>query len=170
MLELLEKQERLTVNQWKLISAAVLGGALGSLAFFLPGFALGAASVTRHLTYTHSPLIHQSTGVGTVLGAIFWGWMADRVGRRKAFIATALNVSLASGIMAVTPEQGGFDLPDGLFPFLCPWRFGPIGHTCAARAGIRTCGGARLGWRVGDSLDFVGDICIVSGITMGRQF
>jgi hypothetical protein len=34
MLELLERQERLTVNQWKLIFVAILGGALGSLAFF----------------------------------------------------------------------------------------------------------------------------------------
>jgi putative MFS transporter len=107
MLELLERQERLTVNQWKLISAVILGGALGSSVSLLSGFALGSASVSQHLAYAQSPLIHQSSGVGTVLGAIFWGWMADRVGRRKAFIATQLNVSLASGIMAMTPEQGG---------------------------------------------------------------
>jgi len=107
MLELLERQERLTVNQWKVVFAAILGGALGLLAFFLDGFALGSASVSQHLTYAQSPLIHQSIGAGTVLGAIFWGRMADRIGRRRAFIATVLNVSLASGIMAVAPDQGG---------------------------------------------------------------
>jgi hypothetical protein len=34
MLELLERQERLTVNQWKVIAAAIIGVVLGSLAFF----------------------------------------------------------------------------------------------------------------------------------------
>jgi putative MFS transporter len=42
-----------------------------------------------------------------VLGPVFWGWMADRIGRRSAFIAAVLDASLASGIMAVTPDQGG---------------------------------------------------------------
>ena len=107
MLELLERQERLTVNQWKLVSAAILGGALGLLALYSASFALGLASASRHLTHGESALIHQSTGAGTVIGAIFWGWMADRIGRRKAFIATVLNVSLASGIMTLTPDEGG---------------------------------------------------------------
>jgi hypothetical protein len=32
--------------------------------------------------------------------------MADRIGRRKAVVATVLNVSLATGAMALTPEGG----------------------------------------------------------------
>jgi hypothetical protein len=51
------------------VTAAILGGALGSLAFLLPSFALGVASALRHLTYARSTLIPLSTGVGTVLGA-----------------------------------------------------------------------------------------------------
>ena len=34
--------------------------------------------------------------------------MADRIGRRKVFIATALNVALATGIMALTPDRDGW--------------------------------------------------------------
>ncbi len=41
-------------------------------------------------------------------GAFFWGWMADRIGRRKVFMATAINVALATGIMAFTPDQNGW--------------------------------------------------------------
>ena len=107
MWELLERQERLTGNQWKVIAAAILGVALGSLAFFLASFGLGFASASRHVGYAQSPLIQLSAGSGSVLGPVFWGWMADRIGRRNAFIAAVLNVSLASGIMAVTPDQGG---------------------------------------------------------------
>jgi hypothetical protein len=40
-------------------------------------------------------------------GQHFLGLDADRIGRRKAFIAAVLNVLLASEIMAVMPEQGG---------------------------------------------------------------
>jgi putative MFS transporter len=43
-----------------------------------------------------------------VPGAFFWGWMGDRIGRRKVFIMTALNVALATGIMFFTPDQGGW--------------------------------------------------------------
>lgn len=35
---------------------------------------------------------------------MFWGWMADRIGRRKVFIYTILNFSVATGILALTPE------------------------------------------------------------------
>jgi len=34
--------------------------------------------------------------------------MGDRIGRRRVFILTALNVALATGIMYFTPEQGGW--------------------------------------------------------------
>jgi len=34
--------------------------------------------------------------------------MGDRIGRRKVFIMTALNVALATGIMFFTPDKGGW--------------------------------------------------------------
>jgi putative MFS transporter len=34
--------------------------------------------------------------------------MADRIGRRKVFVATVLNFSLATGIMAASPDQYGW--------------------------------------------------------------
>jgi MFS transporter, putative metabolite:H+ symporter len=49
-----------------------------------------------------------SAGLGAVPGAFFWGWMGDRIGRRKVFILTALNVALATGVMYFTPGQGGW--------------------------------------------------------------
>jgi MFS transporter, putative metabolite:H+ symporter len=60
-------------------------------------------------------MILLAAGVGAVPGAFFWGWMADRIGRRKAFIGTALNFSIATGIMALTP--------DGDWVFLTIFRF-----------------------------------------------
>jgi putative MFS transporter len=45
---------------------------------------------------------------GAIPGAFFWGWMADRIGRRKVFVATVLNFSLATGLMAASPDQYGW--------------------------------------------------------------
>jgi MFS family permease len=37
---------------------------------------------------------------------LVWGWVADRIGRRKVTIATILNFSIATGLMVLTPEHG----------------------------------------------------------------
>ena len=108
MLELLERQERLTPNQWRIIATANLGDMLDFFDFFLIGYVLAFIIGGWHLTYGQSALILLSSGLGAVPGAFFWGWMADRIGRRKVFIATALNVALATGIMALTPDRGGW--------------------------------------------------------------
>jgi MFS transporter, putative metabolite:H+ symporter len=108
MLELLERQRTLTVNQWKIISAAILGDMLDFFDFFLIGFVLAFIVGAWHLTYGQSAWILLSAGIGAIPGAFFWGWMADKIGRRKVFIATALNFSIATGIMALTPDKGGW--------------------------------------------------------------
>jgi MFS transporter, putative metabolite:H+ symporter len=108
MLELLDRQTRLTSNQWKIIATANLGDMLDFFDFFLIGYVLAFIIGGWHLTYGQSAMILLSSGLGAVPGAFFWGWMADRIGRRKVFIATALNVALATGVMALTPDRGGW--------------------------------------------------------------
>ena len=49
-----------------------------------------------------------ANGDGAVPGAFFWGWMGDRIGRRKVFILTALNVAIATGVMFFTPNPDGW--------------------------------------------------------------
>src|SRR5271168_4257760 len=108
MLELLERQKRLTVNQWKIISAAILGDMLDFFDFFLIGYVLVFIVTQWKLTFIESGVILLAAGVGSIPGAFFWGWMADRIGRRRVFIATVLNFSLATGIMALSPDQYGW--------------------------------------------------------------
>ena len=79
--------------------------------YFLIGYVLAFIVGGWHLTYGQSAIILLAAGVGAVPGAFFWGWMADKIGRRKAFIGTALNFSIATGIMALTPEGTGFFWP-----------------------------------------------------------
>jgi putative MFS transporter len=106
MLEQLERQESLTLNQWKIALAATLGDMLDFFDFLLIGFVLAFIVRGWHLTYGESGLILLSSGIGAPLGSLFWGWAADKIGRRTVFIATILNVALATGAMALTPDRG----------------------------------------------------------------
>ena len=104
MLELLEQQKKLTINQWKIAGAATLGDMLDFFDFFLIGFVLAFIVKDWHLTYGQSGAILLASGVSAPFGSLFYGWLADKIGRRTALIASVLNVSIATGAMALTPE------------------------------------------------------------------
>src|SRR5215813_12486801 len=104
MLDLLENQQKLTANQWKVAGAATLGDMLDFFDFFLISFVLAFVVKNWHLTFGQSGAILLASGISAPFGSLFYGWLADKVGRRTALIVAVLNVSLATGAMAVTPE------------------------------------------------------------------
>jgi putative MFS transporter len=106
MLEYLDRQTKLTSNQWRIVAAAILGDMLEFFDFFLIGFVLAIILKPWHLTFGQSAVILLSSGVGAMIGAFFWGHVADRIGRKKVFIATVINFSVATGILALTPDNG----------------------------------------------------------------
>jgi MFS transporter, putative metabolite:H+ symporter len=106
MFDILERQPRLTGNQHRIIAAAILGDMLEFFDYFLIGFVLAFIVGPWKLTYLQSAIILLSSGIGAMIGAGVWGRLADRIGRRKVFIATVINFSVATGILALTPEHG----------------------------------------------------------------
>jgi MFS transporter, putative metabolite:H+ symporter len=104
MLHLLDRQHKLTTNQWKIALAATLGDMLDFFDFFLIGFVLAFIVKDWNLTYGQSGLILLASGISAPFGSLFYGWLADKIGRRKVMIATVLNFSVATGAMAVTPH------------------------------------------------------------------
>ena len=106
MLDLLERQTKLTANQWKIAGAATLGDMLDFFDFFLIGFVLAFVVKEWNLTYGQSGAILLASGVSAPFGSLMYGWMADKIGRRTALITAVLNVSLATAAMALTPEGG----------------------------------------------------------------
>jgi putative MFS transporter len=96
------------MGQWKLIATANLADLLDFFDFFLIGYVLAFITKEWQLTYWQGAVILLSSGLGAVPGAFSWGWVADRIGRRKVFVSTALNVALATGVMYFTPGQGGW--------------------------------------------------------------
>jgi putative MFS transporter len=106
MLDYLDKQARLTGNQYKIITAAVIGDMLEFFDLYLIAYVLAFIAKPWQLTYGESMAILLSSGVGAIIGAYVWGYIADRIGRKTVFIATVINFSVATGILALTPERG----------------------------------------------------------------
>jgi putative MFS transporter len=104
MLELLDRQQKLTMNQWKIALAATLGDMLDFFDFFLIGFVLAFIVNDWKLTYGESGMILLASGISAPFGSLFYGWLADKIGRRKVMILTVLNFSIATGAMALTPH------------------------------------------------------------------
>lgn len=105
MLEYLERQKKLTANQWKIAMAATIGDMLDFFDFGLIGFVLAFIVKDWNLTFGESGLILLASGITAPFGSLIWGWAADKIGRRKAMIGTVLNTSIATGAMALTPEH-----------------------------------------------------------------
>jgi len=120
VIELLERQKRLTANQWKLICTANVADLLDFFDFFLIGYVTAALTKEWSLTYWQGGAILLASGLGAAPGAMVWGWLGDKIGRRTVFIWSSVMISLATGIMAFTPG------PNALVPgwlFLTFFRF-----------------------------------------------
>src|SRR3984893_9502865 len=126
MLQYLEQQTKLTGNQRRIITAAVLGDMLEFFDYFLIGYVVAFIAGPWKLTFGESAVVLLASGVGAMFGAVFYGWLADKIGRRKVFLLTVVNFSLATGALAFTPENGCLYL--SLFRFITG--FGTGGLYC----------------------------------------
>lgn len=98
------ENSKLTANHYKLIFAAVLGDCLEFFDFFLIGFVLAFVVGPWGMSFRQSTIILLSSGVGAMIGAVFFGALADRIGRRPVFMGTILTFSIATGLLYFTPE------------------------------------------------------------------
>ena len=73
--------------------------------FFLIAFVLAFIMGPWKLTFGQSAIVLLSSGLGAIVGAYAWGWVADEIGRRKVFIGTVHNFSIATGMLYFTPEN-----------------------------------------------------------------
>jgi putative MFS transporter len=114
MIDRLEQQERLTSNQWKLICTANVADLLDFFDFFLIGYVTAALTKEWSLTYWQGGAILLASGLGAAPGAMIWGWLGDKIGRRTVFLWSAVMISLATGVMALTPGADAL-VPGWLF-------------------------------------------------------
>src|ERR1700687_1110115 len=124
MLQYLEQQTRLTGNQRRIITAAVLGDMLEFFDYFLIGYVVAFIAGPWKLTFGESAVILLSSGFGAMFGAVFYGWVVDKIGRRKVFLMTVINFSIATGILTFTPDNAWIFL--SFFRFLIGFGVGGL--------------------------------------------
>ncbi|MFF2387194.1 MFS transporter [Agromyces sp. NPDC058104] len=98
------EQLPLSRRQKALVGAAVVSNTVEFFDFFIVGFILSMIAGPWELTFGESAAILLAGGLGTTLGALFWGRIADRIGRRPTFLWTVVTFSVATGLCAVIPE------------------------------------------------------------------
>lgn len=99
---------RLTGHQKSLISMAIVGNVSEFFDMFLIGFIINMLSSAPgwSLTGMQSGIILAGAGLGTVLGSIIWGRLADRIGRKQAFIWCIVVLVVFTAASALTPVNG----------------------------------------------------------------
>lgn len=101
----LDEDSNLTRRQKVLAFIATGAICLEFLDYFLIGFILTFVSASWHLTFGQSSVILLSSGIGAVAGAVYFGRLADRIGRRPVFLMTVTIFTLATTAMAFTPDD-----------------------------------------------------------------
>ena len=99
---------RLTGHQKSLISMAIVGNVSEFFDMFLIGFIVNMLSEAPgwNLTGLHSGIILAGAGLGTVLGSIVWGRLADVFGRKHAFVWCIIVLVVFTAASAFTPVNG----------------------------------------------------------------
>lgn len=96
----------LTGHQKSLVGLAVLGNISEFFDMFLIGFVVSLLVKPWHLTGFEAGVILACSGLGTVFGAVLWGRLADRIGRRSAFTWCVLLFVSFTFLSIFTPDRG----------------------------------------------------------------
>lgn len=97
----------LTGHQKSLIGLAIVGNISEFFDMFLIGFVVSLLTKPWKLTGTETGVILACSGLGTVVGAIMWGRLADKIGRRRTFFRCVLLFVVFTIVSAFTPDRGG---------------------------------------------------------------
>ncbi|MFT3943721.1 MAG: MFS transporter [Ancrocorticia sp.] len=98
----------LTKNQKSLIGLAVTGNISEFFDMFLIGFAVSSLlkDPAWNLSGSEAGIILAMSGLGTVIGAILWGRLADKIGRRASFLWCVILFTLFTLVCVFTPDNG----------------------------------------------------------------
>lgn len=98
----------LTKNQKNLISLAVVGNISEFFDMFLIGFAVNVLlkDPNWNLQGYEAGIILAMSGLGTVIGAIMWGRLGDKIGRKSSFFWCVLLFTVFTIASVLTPDNG----------------------------------------------------------------
>ncbi len=91
-----------TISKRKLLGVAGLGWMFDAMDVGILSFVIAALAADWALTPTEMGWIGSVNSIGMAIGAVFFGVLADKVGRKHIFMATLILFSVASGLSAFT--------------------------------------------------------------------
>ena len=90
--------------QHKLLAVAGVSWAADAMEVLLIGFLIPSIIVSLHITREQAAWLVTALFVGMMLGAWFWGSLADRIGRKNVFVYTILIASVFALASALAPN------------------------------------------------------------------
>jgi putative MFS transporter len=102
----------LKARYWRTFSLIVLLLVCEIFDFFIVGFLVSALAPQWGLTFGQSTLMLLSAGVGAMIGAVSFGWLADKIGRKRVLLTSATLCCVCAGSLAFLPDGSwiGFTL------------------------------------------------------------
>ena len=89
---------------WAMLSLIVVQLVTEIFDFFVAGFLVSALAPVWKLTFGQTTIMLLSAGLGSIVGAIGFGWLSDRIGRKPTVIISSTLCCLAAGSLAFTPD------------------------------------------------------------------
>ncbi|WP_368658170.1 MFS transporter [Metabacillus halosaccharovorans] len=96
------------ISRRKLLSIAGLGWMFDAMDVGILSFIIAALQVEWNLTSSQMGWIGSMNSIGMAVGALVFGLMADKVGRKQVFIVTLLLFSVGSGLSAFVTSYALF--------------------------------------------------------------
>lgn len=90
------------ISSHKLLAIAGLGWLFDAMDVGILSFIIAALKVDWNLSAEQLGWIGSVNSIGMAVGAVVFGYMADRIGRKSVFILTLLLFSVCSGLSAFT--------------------------------------------------------------------
>lgn len=105
---LLNETKRLTHAHWSILGLAWAGWLFDFYDLLLFSFLIIPIKDTLHLSATQISLLLGVSLAATAIGGVFFGWLADRIGRKPVLMLTILTYSL--GTLLCGTSRGLWDL------------------------------------------------------------
>ena len=72
--------------------------------FFVVGYLVSAIAPLWRLNFGQTTVMLLGAGIGALLGAIVFGWLADRIGRKPVIVVSSLLCCLCAGSTAFVSD------------------------------------------------------------------
>ena len=89
---------------WASFATLCAGWCLDFFDFYIVGFIVASLGPGWHLTYLESSIMLLSGGLGSILGALLFGALGDKIGRKPTLIAATITCALGAGGIALVPD------------------------------------------------------------------